>query len=65
MEDNFSTDCGGGRKVWFQDDSSTLQLFFDLFLLLLQQLYLGSSGIRYQRRGTPVLKDPFDTSVRV
>ena len=42
--------CMWGR--WFQDDSNTLHLFCTLFLLLLHQLYLRSSGIRPQRLGT-------------
>ena len=60
MEDNFSTDCG----AWFQDSSSILRLLCALFLLLLHQLHLRSSGIKSWRLGTPVLwhlqilKDP-------
>ena len=37
----------------FQEDSSTLHLLCTLFLLLLHQLHLRSSGIRSQRLGTP------------
>ena len=39
----------------FQDDSSTLHLLCTLFLLLLHQFPLRSSGIRSQRLGTPAL----------
>ena len=49
MKYNFSH--GLGRGGWFGDDSSTLHLF----LLLLHQLHLRSSGIRSQRLGTPAL----------
>ena len=38
---------------WFQDDLSTLHLLCTLFLLILHQLHLRSSGIRSQRLGTP------------
>ena len=48
----FSTGVGG----WFEDVSSTLHLLYTLFLLLLTQLHLISSGIRFQRLGTSVLK---------
>ena len=41
----------GGR--WFQDDSSTLHLLWNLFLLLLRQLHLRSSGI-----GAPEVEGP-------
>ena len=34
-----------GVRVVFQDDSSTLHLLWTLFLLLLHQLHLRSSGI--------------------
>ena len=54
MEDNFSLVQGlGGKGGWFQDDSSTLNLLCTLFLLLLYQLHLRSSGIRSWRLGTP------------
>ena len=46
--------CDGGC---FRDDSSTLHLLGTLFLFLLHQLHLRSSGIRSQRLGTPDLKD--------
>ena len=39
---------------WFQDDSSALHLLCTLFLLLLHQLHLRSSGIRSRRLGTPL-----------
>ena len=65
MEDYFSTDwggwCGGGgggEEGWLrcsQDDSSALHLLFTLFLLLLHQLHLRSSGIRSRKLGTPAL----------
>ena len=42
IEDNFSTDLGLG---WFGDDSGTLHLLCTLFLLLLHQLRLRSSGL--------------------
>ena len=53
MENNFSA----GGKGWFGDDSNVLHLFIYLllFLLLLHQLHLRSSGIRSQRLGTPAL----------
>ena len=41
---------------WFQDDSSTLHLLCPLFLLLLHQLHLRSSGIRSWKLVTPVLE---------
>ena len=44
---------GGWR--WFKDDSSTLHLLCTLFLLLLHQLHLRSSGIRSWSLGTPAL----------
>ena len=43
---------GGG---WFGDDSSALQLSCTLCLLVLYQLNLSSSGLRFQRLGTPAL----------
>ena len=52
MEDNFSVDRGG----WFQDDSSVLHLLCTLFLLLLHQLHLRSSGIPSWRLGTPAVE---------
>ena len=50
MEDNVSMDLGVGMV---QDDSSTLQVLCALFLLILHQLHLRSSGIRSQTLGTP------------
>ena len=44
----------GGNGCWFQDDSSPLHLLGTLFLLLLHQLHIRSSGIRSQRLGIPV-----------
>jgi len=38
----------------FQDDSSAFHLLCTLFLLLLHQLHLRSSGIRSRRLGTPL-----------
>ena len=46
----------GGTRC-FGDDSSALHLFCTLFLLLLLQLHLRSSGIRSRKLGTPVLSD--------
>ena len=54
VEDNSSTNQGGGM-VW--DDSTALHLLCTLFLLLLNQLHLRPSDIRYQRLGTSVLVD--------
>ena len=56
MENRFSMDQGGDGQ--FPDDSSTLHVLCTLFLLLLHQLHLRSSGIRSQRLGTPVLQCP-------
>ena len=53
MEDSFSRDW---REGWFGDDSGTLHLWCTLFLLLLHQLHLRSSGNRAQRLGSPVLE---------
>ena len=44
-----------GERGWFGDDSSTLRLLCTLFLLLLHQLHLRSSGIRSWSLGTPAL----------
>ena len=46
---------GGVGWGWFEDDSSALHLLCILFLLLLHQLHLRSSGIRSWRVGTPAL----------
>ena len=47
--------CGqGGGWIW--DDSSALHLWCTLFLLLLHQIHLRSSGIVFWRLGTPVLE---------
>ena len=46
-----SMDWGGG---WFQDDSSALHVLCTLFLLLLHQFHLRSSGLKSRRLGTPV-----------
>ena len=49
---------GLGLGGWFQeDDASTLHLLCTLFLLLLHQLHLRSSGVRSWRLGAPDLKD--------
>ena len=45
--------CGG----WFRGYSSVLHLLCTLFLLLLHQLHLRSSGTRFQTLGTSVLED--------
>ena len=44
-----------GSRGWFQDDSSTVYLLCTLFLLVLQQLHLRSSGIRYWKLTTRIL----------
>ena len=44
-----------GVGGWFGDDSNALHLLCALFLLLLHQIYLRSSGIRSRRLETPVL----------
>ena len=41
-----------GMEGWFADDSSELHLLCTLFLLLLHQLHIRSSGIRSWRLGT-------------
>ena len=46
---------GLGQEGWFQDNSNALHLLCTLFLLLLHQLHLRSSGIRFQRLETPDL----------
>ena len=46
-----------GWEGWFGDDSSSLHWLCTLFLLLLHQLHLRSSGIRSQRLGTSGLND--------
>ena len=61
-----------GVGGWFGDDLSTLHLLFILFRLLLHQLHLRVSGIRYQRlaaaatakslQSCPTLCDPTDGS---
>ena len=53
-----------GEGEWFQDDSSPLRLLCTLFLLLLHQLHLRSSGIRSWRLGTLVLKQGFSGGAR-
>ena len=47
LEDNFSMEGG-----WFWDGSRVFHLLCTLFLLLLHQLHLRSSGIRSQSLGT-------------
>ena len=44
-----------GDRGWFGDDSSTLHVLCTLFLLLLHQLHLRSSGMRSWMSGTPAL----------
>ena len=58
VEDNFSTDREG-EEGWFGDDSGTLHLLCTLFLSLLHQLNLRSSGIKSWRLGTPALGQAF------
>ena len=60
MEDNFSMDQWAGVCVWapvlgkwLPDGSSVLHLLYTLFLLLLHQFHLRSSGITSRRLGTP------------
>ena len=66
MEDSFSMGWGRG---WFWDYSGVLYLLYTLFLLLLHQLHLRSSGVRYWRLETIVLiypsspSFPFDNTV--
>ena len=45
------------RREWFWDASSILHLLCTLFLLLLCQLHLRSSGITSWRLGTPAVKE--------
>ena len=45
---------------WFWDDLRALHLLCALFLLLLHQLHLRSSGIRSQKLGTPALIQSLD-----
>ena len=52
------TKGGGGRRGWFGGDSSTLHILCTLFLLLLHQFHLRSSGIGRWRLGTPDLLYP-------
>ena len=60
-EDNFSTDSRG--EGWFQDGSNALHLLRTIFLLLLHQLHLRSSGIRSWRLGAPTL-EPASSSIK-
>ena len=52
VEDKFLMDKGVAEG-WFWNDSRTLHLLCTLFLLLLHQLHLQSSGIRFWRLGSP------------
>ena len=45
------------RGEWFWDNSSILHLLCTLFLVLLPQLHLRSSGTRSWRLGTPAEKE--------
>ena len=45
-----------GVEGWFRDDPSLVHLFCTLFLTLLHQLNLRSSGRISQRSGTPDLE---------
>ena len=54
VEDNFSTDLG--MRGQFHNNSSALHLLCTIFLLLLHQLHLISSGVRFQRLRIPDLK---------
>ena len=49
----FFQELGPGGRGWFGEDSSTLYLLRTLFLLLLHQLHLKSSGFRSRGLGTP------------
>ena len=51
---------GLGVGGWFQDDLSPLHLLCTLFLFLLHQFHLRSSGIRSHRLGTPVFQEVRD-----
>ena len=54
MEENFSMDLVGvGEGGWFRDALRALHVSCALFLLLLHQLHLRSSGIRSRRLGAP------------
>ena len=55
VEDNISRT---GDGAWLWNDSGTLHLLCTLFLLLLYQLHLRSSGMRSWRLGTPNLSHP-------
>ena len=46
-----------GVGGYFQDDSGTLHVSCTLFLLLLHQLHLKSSSLRFRRLGTSGLQD--------
>ena len=50
-----------GEEGGFGDESSSLCLLCTLFLLL-DQLHLRSSAIRFRRLGTPVLQKPPNAS---
>ena len=52
MEDDFFHGGGGGQDM-VSNDLSTLHLLYTLLLLLLHQLHLRSSDIRFQRLETP------------
>ena len=54
MEDSFPEGDGG---EWFGDDPSTLRLLYILFMSLLRQPHLRSSGIRSRRLGLLLWKD--------
>ena len=55
LKHNFLKDLGVG--LWFQNDSSSLHLLCSLFLLLLHELHLKSSGLRSRRLGAPEIGD--------
>ena len=58
---NFPWTGGGG---WFRDYSNALHVLCTLFPLLLHQLHLRSSGIRFWRLGTPAVRDTMNTIKR-
>ena len=51
-----------GVGGYFQDDSGTLHVLHALFLLLLHQLHLKSSSLRFRSLGTSGLQDTIPTS---
>ena len=52
-----------GKGGLLEDDSSAVHLLCTSFLLLLHQLHLRPSGVRFQRLGPPNLKNPEFVSI--